>query len=80
MTEKTIKSRIVHKHDSETNWNRATNFVPKQGELIIYDTDTNHSYARVKIGDGTTNVSLLPFFDIDVDSTILNSMLGEVLV
>ena len=80
MAEKTIKSRIVHKHDSETNWNRATNFVPKQGELIIYDTDTNHSYARVKIGDGTTNVSLLPFFDIDVDSTILNSMLGEVLV
>lgn len=80
MAEKTIKSRIVHKHDSETNWNRATNFVPKQGELIIYDIDTNHSYARVKIGDGTTNVSLLPFFDIDVDSTILNSMLGEVLV
>ena len=80
MAEKTIKSRIVHKHDSETNWSRATNFVPKQGELIIYDTDTNHSYVRVKIGDGTTNVSLLPFLDIDVDSTILNSMLGEVLV
>ena len=80
MTEKTIKSRIVHKHDSETNWNRATNFVPKQGELIVYDTDTNHSYARVKIGDGTTNVSSLPFFDIDVDSTTLNSMIKEVLV
>ena len=80
MAEKTIKSRIVHKHDSETNWNRATNFVPKQGELIIYDTDANHSYARVKIGDGTTNVSLLPFFDIDVDSTTLNSMIKEVLV
>ena len=80
MAEKTIKSRIVHKHDSETNWNRATNFVPKQGELIIYDTDTNHSYARVKIGDGTTNVSSLPFFDINVDSTALNSMIKEVLV
>lgn len=80
MAEKTIKSRIVHKHDSETNWNRATNFVPKQGELIIYDTDTNHSYARFKIGDGTTNVSLLPFFDIDVDFTALNSMIEEVLV
>ena len=80
MAEKTIKSRIVHKHDSETNWNRATNFVPKQGELIIYDTDTNHSYARVKIGDGTTNVSSLPFFDIDVDSTTLNLMIKELLV
>ena len=80
MTEKTIKSRIVHKHDSEANWNRATNFVPKQGELIIYDTDTNHSYVRVKIGDGTTKVNLLPFIDIDVDSTTLNSMIEEVLV
>ena len=80
MTEKTIKSRIVHKHDSEANWSRATNFVPKQGELIIYDTDTNHSYVRVKIGDGITNVSSLPFFDIDVDSTTLNSMIEEVLV
>ena len=80
MAEKTIKSRIVHKHDSETNWNRATNFVPKQGELIVYDTDTNHSYARVKIGDGTTNVRSLPFFDIDVDSTTLNSRIKEVLV
>lgn len=80
MAEKTIKSRIVHKHDSETNWNKATNFVPKQGELIIYDTDANCSYARVKIGDGTTKVNLLPFIDIDVDSTTLNSMLEEVLV
>ena len=80
MAEKTIKSRIVHKHDSETNWNRATNFVPKQGELIIYDTDANHSYVRVKIGDGTTNVSSLPFFAIDVDATTLNSMIEEVLV
>lgn len=80
MAEKTIKSRIVHKHDSETNWNKATNFVPKQGELIIYDTDTNYSYARVKIGDGTTKVNSLPFLGIDIDSTTLNSMLGEVLV
>lgn len=61
MSEKNIKSRIIHKHDLESNWILATNFTPKQGELIIYDIDDNHSYERFKIGDGKTNVNLLPF-------------------
>ena len=61
MSEKTIKSRIVHKHDSETNWNKATSFIPKQGELIIYDKDSTYSYERFKIGDGSTTVVNLPF-------------------
>lgn len=61
MAEKNIKSRIVHKHDVELNWNKATNFIPKQGEIIVYDIDSNHSYERIKIGDGVTNVNNLPF-------------------
>ena len=61
MAEKNIKSRIVHKHDVELNWNKATNFIPKQGEIIVYDIDSNHSYKRIKIGDGATNVNNLPF-------------------
>ena len=80
MTEKNIKSRIVHKHDVESNWNLATNFIPKQGELIVYDKDETHSYERFKIGDGTTTVGNLPFtLDIIladakayVDEAILN--------
>lgn len=63
MAEKNIKSRIVHKHDTELNWNKATNFIPKQGEIIIYDIDSNHSYERFKIGDGITKVNNLPFAD-----------------
>jgi hypothetical protein len=63
MAEKNIKSRIVHKHDIESNWSKATNFIPKQGEIIIYDIDSNHSYERIKIGDGTTKVNDLPFAD-----------------
>lgn len=63
MAEKNIKSRIVHKHDTELNWSKATNFIPKQGEIIIYDIDSNHSYERIKIGDGTTKVNNLPFAD-----------------
>lgn len=61
MAEKNIRSRIVHKHDLESNWLLATNFTPKQGELIIYDIDDSYSYERFKIGDGKTNVNLLPF-------------------
>ena len=61
MTEKTILSRIVHKHDTETNWKKAVNFTPKEAELIIYDKDDAHSVPRVKIGDGVTNVNDLPF-------------------
>lgn len=61
MAEKNIKSRIIHKHDVESNWLLATNFTPKQGEIIVYDTDSNHNYERFKIGDGIHNVNELPF-------------------
>lgn len=63
MAEKTFKGRIVQKHDTESNWALATNFTPKQGEIIIYDIDATHDYERVKIGDGTTNVNVLPFLE-----------------
>ena len=58
---KTLKSRIIHKHETEANWNKATNFIPLIGELIIYDRDDNYTYERFKIGDGITNVINLPF-------------------
>lgn len=49
---KTIKSRIIQKHDTEANWQKALYFTPKKGEIIIYDIDSNHDYERIKIGDG----------------------------
>ena len=61
MGSKTINSRIIHKHDTEAHWNLAVNFVPKLGELIIYDLDENNSVERFKIGDGIHNVNTLPF-------------------
>ena len=63
MSEKTLKTRIIHKHDTEAHWNLAENFIPKQGELIVYDIDDTHTYERFKIGDGKTLVSALPFAD-----------------
>ena len=61
-TEKNINARVVLKHDTEANWLKATTFVPKKGELILYDPDTTYDYTRIKIGDGSTKISSLPFF------------------
>ena len=72
MSEKVLSSRIVHKHDSAEHWNLAKNFVPKQGELIVYDIDSQYSYERIKIGDGKTNVNSLPF----VDDALRTALIG----
>lgn len=79
-----ILTRICNKHDLEANWQATTNFVPLQGELIIYDREigldgelleipvgrtTPYAYERLKIGDGITPVNELPF----IDETILLS-------
>lgn len=61
MTEKQIKTRIINKHDTEANWIKAINFIPKQGEIVVYDKDGTHSYERFKIGDGSTKINNLPF-------------------
>lgn len=64
MSEKTLNNiRIVNKHDTEANWQKATGFTPKQGEVIVYDIDENYSYERIKIGDGKSNINDLPFID-----------------
>lgn len=59
--EKTIKSRIIHKHDTEANWNEDAITKPSKGEIIVYDTDDNYSYERIKIGNGVSLVKDLPF-------------------
>lgn len=57
--------RFTLKNDTEENWKKAVNFIPKKGEPIIYNKDAGHNYSRIKIGDGITKVSNLPFSDID---------------
>ena len=64
--EKNMNTRIQHKHDIEANWNKALNFIPKIGEIIVYDIDDNYNYSRFKIGDGTTVVSSLPFVNDEI--------------
>ena len=72
MAIKTLNSHMQQKHDIENNWNKAVNFIPLAGEIIIYDPDTAHSYARLKCGDGVTTVVNLPFmFEEEIREAIL---------
>ena len=61
MAEKVSKARITLKHDTAANWGLVPNFIPKMAEAIVYEPDSEHSEARIKIGDGTTPISTLPF-------------------
>lgn len=61
MATKTYEGRLLHKHDTEANWVKAVNFIPKIGEMIVYDADDNCPFPRMKVGDGATVVSSLPF-------------------
>ena len=61
---KQLNARIITKHDTQANWDKAINFIPKKGEIIIYEQD-NLSFAssvpRIKIGDGEKNISSLSY-------------------
>ena len=59
----TIKTRVQLKSDTEANWNNASNFIPLNGEFIIYSADNTHPFCRLKVGDGQTTVTSLPFVD-----------------
>lgn len=61
MAGKQLNARIVTKHDIEFNWNKAINFIPKKGEIIVYDADSENSISRIKIGNGITNIKNLQF-------------------
>ena len=70
--EKNMNTRIQHKHDTEANWNKAVNFIPKIGEIIIYDIDDNYNYSRFKIGDGVRVINDLEFL-LDTQYILHNS-------
>lgn len=75
--EKNMNTRIQHKHDIEANWNKALNFIPKAGEIIIYDIDENYTYSRIKIGDGIRTISNLEFSQTDLTGYATESYVDE---
>ena len=50
-----IKEKTIIKKDTLENWNKAKNFIPKDGEIIVYIG------MGMKLGDGITSVNNLPF-------------------
>ena len=63
MAEKSLQARIQNKCDLTANWEKATNFVPKKGEIIIYSDGGGTGIPKMKVGDGTTKVGSLKFAD-----------------
>lgn len=64
LTRKRVKGKLIFKHETETDWGQS-NYIPEQGEKILYDPDENHNYTRVKYGDGSHTVKDLPFSPSD---------------
>lgn len=86
----TLKTRLVNKHDIAANWAKALNFVPLQGEIIVYDDRYTDSGGQVhivsekvlyKIGDGITPVNDLPFinevYSYDINTTLSANDLNQ---
>ncbi len=68
-----MRARICQLHRTESEWNKLPDFIPLQGELIVFDPDRQHRYARIKIGDGITKLKNLSFLiDLAVDDFITN--------
>ncbi len=55
---KTLETRIKNKTDTSANWEAVPDFVPLRGEIIVYSDKR-----KIKIGDGSTTISQLPFLD-----------------
>lgn len=67
-----LNLRLIHTHDTESNWNALENFIPRAGEVIVYDVDKIFSYERFKIGDGKTKLKDLPFTVENVIESLFN--------
>lgn len=73
---KIVKARQRQKTDTTANWEKAANFVPLKGEIIVYQ-DSGVA-PKFKIGDGTSTVGDLKFVSggltlEDIDATLSKS-------
>lgn len=75
-----LNLRIIHTHDIQAKWDKdeLKTFIPKAGEIIVYDIDDNHSYERFKIGDGVKTITELPFAVEHVIESIFNINKGTI--
>lgn len=45
--EKPMNSRVLLKNDIEANWMKAVNFIPRLGEVIIYNAETENDNTQL---------------------------------
>lgn len=62
------------KRDTELNWKKAVNFIPKNKEVIIYDCE---NITKIKIGDGITKINDLKFTSDEVVPISKNSIVED---
>ena len=60
MAEKIFSVRQTQKTDTNDNWGKASGFIPKKGELIIYQ-EVEATASKIKIGNGKNEVAELEF-------------------
>lgn len=75
--EKQLYTRIQHKRDTHGKWS-TKNPILKNGEIVFIDVETGEF--RMKVGDGTTPYTLLPYADTDVRDLIGNCISAEKIV
>lgn len=75
-----MKARISQLHNTELGWQRYNDFIPEAGELIIYDSDDNYAYPRLKIGDGKTNLKNLTFLIDNVVEAYVQNLQRDVYI
>ena len=63
-----INIRLKHKKDTAANWT-SKNPVLLDGEIVLVD---DNGTLRIKMGDGVTNFTLLPYFDAPMHAHIDN--------
>lgn len=73
-----IKTRIIIRNDTSDNWEGST-IVLQKGEPAI-EIDTVNKTGKLKIGDGTSTFSQLPFSTLtpdEIDTKIANASSGS---
>lgn len=55
---KTLNARVQTKHDIENNWNQAINFIPKPGEIVIYERDRTSEQVQESYTDWQTKLAV----------------------
>ncbi len=69
-----MKARVSQLHKTEAEWSLLRDFVPLQGELIIFGPDEHYNYSRLKIGNGVSKLNDLPFFiDYSINDFLENN-------